>query len=100
MNPKASKTARKLADSVSRFLASFEAEQVPPGWYNLTDIGKTLGIQQRSAERIVKRMERVGQSEKKIYRVFMANHLRPVLHYRFTPAAEKALGLTGQKRKH
>ena len=98
MNPKASKTARDLGESVARFLASFEADKVPAGWINVTQLGKTLCVQQRTAERIVKRMERVNQAERKVFRVPMANHIRPVLHYRFSHAASKALGLTKPRR--
>ena len=93
-----SKSSVELAESVTRFLASFEADKVPAGWINVTQLGKTLRVQQRTAERIVKRMERVNQAERKVFRVPMANHIRPVLHYRFSPAASKALGLTKPRR--
>jgi hypothetical protein len=95
---KRTSTSRELAESVARFLASFESEEVPHGWYTVASLAKAVNCQPRTSERIVNRMLRVKQADRKTFRVFMANHLRPVVHYRFTPAALRALGLTKPKR--
>ena len=97
MNPKAPKAARELAESVSRFLASFEADKVPSDWRTVTQLGRTLGCHGRTAERIIGRMARIGQVEKRMFRIHLANHIRPVPHYKFSRDAAKALGLTKRK---
>ena len=98
MSKKRPRPARELAESVSRFLASFEAEKVPPGWYTVRNLAKALKCQERTSERICNRLRRVGQVETKTFRVFMANHLRPVVHYRLSKEAVKAIGLTKANR--
>jgi hypothetical protein len=98
MNPKTSTAARDLAESVARFLVTFEADRVPLGWYSLQSFSKATGCHIRTAERVVKKFERVKHAERKYFKVPMANHLRSIPHYRFSPQAAKALGLTKPRR--
>jgi hypothetical protein len=91
------KSSMDLADSVARFLASFEADKVPSDWRTVTQLGRTLGCHGRTAERIIGRMARIGQVEKRLFRIHLANHIRPVPHYKFSRDAAKALGLTKRK---
>jgi len=100
MNHRASQNARDLAASVARFLATYEADKVPPGWYSLQTFAQVTGCHLRTAERVIKKFERVKHAERKYFKVPMANHLRSIPHYRFTNEAAKALGLTGKKPKH
>jgi hypothetical protein len=98
MNRRSSQTARDLAESVSRFLASFEADKVPPGWYTTLTMAPLLGIKDRQAYNIAARFVAAGQAEKKNFRIKVGCYIRPVPHYRFTTAAAKALGLTKPRR--
>ena len=95
-----SKSSVELAESVASFLASFEADKVPAGWRTVSQLGKALRCHGRTAERIVGKMARIGQVEKKLFRVHLANHIRPVPHYKFSKDAEKAMGLTTPKPRH
>ena len=90
--------ARELAESVSRFLASFEADKVPREWTTLINLAPLLGVSDRQVYNIASRFIKAGQAERRMYRVKAGCYIRPVPHYRFTPQAAKALGLTKPKR--
>ena len=98
MNKYKTSPARELAESVSRFLASFEADKVPPGWFTSLTLAPRLGIQDRQAHNIALRFLKAGQAEKRMFRINVGCYIRPVPHYRFTPQAAKALGLTKPRR--
>lgn len=91
---KPTSAARELAESVSRFLASFEADKVPPGWFTCIQLAPLLRIQERQAANIALRFLKAGQAERRMYRVKAGCYIRPVPHYRFSAAAAKAIGLT------
>jgi hypothetical protein len=90
--------ARELAESISRFLSSFESDKVPKGWYTALTLAPHLGVQDRQANNIANRFLKAGKAERRVFRVNVGCYIRPVPHYRFTPDAEKALGLTRSKR--
>jgi hypothetical protein len=90
--------ARELAESVSRFLSSFEADKVPREWTTLINLAPLLGVSDRQVYNIASRFIKAGHAERRTFRIKVGSMIRPVPHYRFSPQASKALGLTKPKR--
>jgi hypothetical protein len=88
---------RGLATAVSTFLATFESEVVPQGWHTVRQLEPHLGVRDRQAANIAQRFVKHKQAEVRTFRILVGSMIRPVPHYRFTPAAEKALGLTKRR---
>jgi hypothetical protein len=87
-----------LGAAINAFLATYESDKVPPGWFTCIQLAPLLRIQERQAANIAIRFLKAGQAERRMYRVKAGCYIRPVPHYRFTPQAAKALGLTKPKR--
>jgi hypothetical protein len=85
---------RELADAISGFLATFESDKLPKGWMTSECLGKKLGVKDRQAYNIAMRFIKAGHAEKRSFRIKVGCFIRPVAHYRFTPAAAKALGIS------
>jgi hypothetical protein len=85
---------RELAAAISGFLATFESDKVPSGWLTTYALGERLGVKDRQAYNIAQRFIKAGKAEKRTFRINVGCYIRPVPHYRFTPAAAKALGIS------
>ena len=91
--------ARELAESVSRFLSSFEADKIPKGFSTLLDLAPRLRVSDRQVYNIAQRFIKAGHAERQTFRVHVGSMIRPVPHYRFSKEAEKVLGLTKPRRQ-
>lgn len=87
-------THRELSKAINAFLATYEADKVPPGFLTIKDWGSTFKVNTRQAWNNIERFMQAGHAERAIYRVKAGTILRPVPHYRLSKDALKALRLT------
>jgi hypothetical protein len=83
----------ELAQSVSRFLMSFEADKVPKDWRTLNDLAPLLRVTNRQVYNIAKRFMKAGHAEQRSFRVNLGTMIRSVPHYKFSKEATKVLKL-------
>ena len=83
-----------LGKAVNAFLATYECDKVPKGYLTVAAWAPHLGVNSRQAWNVIHRFARVGHATEASFRIKQRSMIRPVVHYRFSPAALKALGLT------
>ena len=83
-----------LGAAVSAFLATYESDRVPIGFRTVTQWSVLFRVNTRQTLNIIGRLAKVNHAEKASYRIRQRSMIRPVDHYRLSPAALKALGLT------
>lgn len=87
--------AKQIQRAVAAFLATFEEEPVPPGYYSTKQLADLHGTGPRNVFIILKRLEKAGQvADKKSIRRMSPHGLVAIPHYKLTKAAAKAFGLT------
>ena len=89
---------RELSKAMSSFLATFEADKVPPGYLSLNEWGAVFNVSVRMAWNNIYRFIKAGHCERAVFRVKTSNSIRPVAHYRLSKPALKGLGLTLPRR--
>lgn len=95
MSRKTSTSAKEIQKAVAAFLATFEEETVPPGYYSTKRLAELHGTGPRNVFIILKRLEKAGQVvDKRSIRVHGPAGIAKVPHYKLTKAAAKAFGLT------
>jgi len=87
-----------LGAAINAFLATYESDKVPAGFRTITQWSPILRVNTRQTCNILHRFLKVGHAEKANYRIKQQTMIRPVDHYRLSPPALKALGLTHLKR--
>ena len=88
---------RRIQEAVAELIATFEAEEVPKGWYTIRQLAARHGTGPRNVFIIVQKLMRHKHAEHKDYRVRTERGLQPIRHYRLSPSAAKAFGLTAPK---
>ena len=91
-------THGELSRAINAFLASYEADKVPPGFLTMKDWAAAFKVNTRQAWNNIERFLKAGHAERATFRVKAGTILRPVSHYRLSPDALKALGLTLPRR--
>lgn len=81
-----SKRAQPDAD-LARWCAVLSApsvapEVVPPGWFTVAQLADKLDRSHCNTSERVRRMVAAGKAEKKMFRIQLAEKVRPVPHYR------------------
>ena len=87
-----------LGAAVNAFLATYESDKVPAGFRTVSQWSAHFRVNTRQSCNIIHRFLKVGHAEKANYRIKQQTMIRPVDHYRLSPPALKALGLTHLKR--
>ena len=86
--------SRDITDSINAYLAQYEADKVPKGWYTTAELARHWKLQIRQAQNRTQRFVDAGECEKRTYRVKSKTTIRPVHHFGFKAGAAKVLGLT------
>ena len=58
------------------------AEIVPPGWFTIQQLARARGRSDCSTSIVIKQLIESGRAERKVFTVKLAQHTRPVAHYR------------------
>ena len=61
---------------------SVAPETVPPGWFTVAQLAEKLDRSICNTSERVRRMVAAGKAEKKMFRIQLAEKVRPVPHYR------------------
>lgn len=86
--------SRDITDAINAYLAAFEADKVPKGWYTTWQLARIWKLQLRQSQNRTQRFLDAGECEKRTYKIKSKTTIRPVQHFGFKPAAAKILGLT------
>lgn len=87
-----------MSKAINTFLASYEADKVPPGYLTLNEWGAVFKVTIRMAWNTILRFIKAGHCERAVFRVKTSTIIRPVAHYRLSKEALKGLGLTLPRR--
>jgi hypothetical protein len=87
----------RIQKAVADLIATFEEETVPKGWYTVRQLAAKHGTGPRNVFIIVQKLMRHKHAEWHDYRVRTERGLQPIRHYRLSPSAAKAFGLTTPK---
>ena len=93
MLPKQMSNPRQIQQAVNAYLATFEADVVPKGWYSSAHLAKAYGCSQSNILMLLRRLAKAGKVERKDFRINGAKGLHKAAHYKLEPAAAKAFGL-------
>lgn len=94
MTARRKQTHGELSRAINAFLATYEADKVPPGFRTIKGWSVLFKVNTRQAWNNIERFLKAGHAERAIYRVKAGTIIRPVPHYRLSPPALKALALT------
>lgn len=89
---------RDLSSALTAYLSTFEAERPEAGFRTLADWGSIMGVGERQAFNVIERLMKAGKADSRKYRTVCRSVIRPRPHYRISPEALKALGLTKARR--
>ena len=98
MSKRAKQTHGELSRAINAFLATYEADKVPRGFLTIAEWSALFKVNTRQAWNNIERIMKAGHAERATYRVKAGTIIRPVPHYRLTPASLKAIGLTLPRR--
>ena len=84
MKPKASPQLLELC-AVLASASQPDADSVPPGWHTRQDLMAAQGLGKSVAHKRIQRGVALGQIERRSFRIFCGNNVRPVPHYRVKP---------------
>jgi Mn-dependent DtxR family transcriptional regulator len=82
-----------MKKSILNYLATFEQDCVPKGWYRSEQVANSIGRTPRTVTEMVKRLRKHNQVEERKFRVMTRGGLKPVVHYKFTKEGQKVFGL-------
>ena len=90
---------RPATKELLAMLRGAHVDVVPPGWYSAREIRLKLRLSQGYVNQAIRRMMETGKiTETKAFKVTHATRgPTAVPHYRFTPEALTALGLTEER---
>ena len=58
------------------------AEVVPAGWFTVQQLARARGRSDCSTSLVIKKLVESGRAERKVFTIKLAQHTRPVPHYR------------------
>ena len=82
-----------MKKSVLNYLATFEQDCVPKGWYRSEQVAHSIGRSTRTVTEMLKLLRKHNQLEERKFRVMTRSGLKPVVHYKFTRKGNEAFGL-------
>ena len=80
-------TSEQLEDSLAQWCAALAApsvapEVVSPGWFTIAQLADQLDRSICNTSERVRRLLAAGKAEKKMFRIQLAEKVRPVPHYK------------------
>lgn len=64
--------------------SSVAPDEVPAGWFTVTELADKIDRSACNTSERVRKMVAAGRAEKKMFRIQLAEKVRPVPHYRLT----------------
>jgi len=80
-------TAEQIEDSLAKWCEILSApsvtpDKVPAGWFTVAQLADQLGKSICNTSQRVRRMVAAGKAERRMFRIQLAEKVRPVPHYR------------------
>ena len=87
-----------IQKAIADYIATFEQETVPPGWYSVKQLSDVHGTGRRNVFLILQKLMKFQQAERRDFRIKTDRGLQRIPHYKLSQGAAKAFGLTNRKR--
>ena len=82
-----------MKKSITNYLATFEQDCVPKGWYRSEQIADKIGRSIRTVTEMLRLLRKHNQIEERKFRIMTREKLMPIVHYKFTKKGAKVFGL-------